>query len=107
MTSATSERMVDTRLWFDDGDIVLQVRAQIGTLSPPDWTKPYQAENHAYKVHRFMLSRESEFFKTMFSLPRAINGEPMTGDGTAAHPAVVPQVTAEVFSSLLNAIYCR
>ncbi|KZV92467.1 hypothetical protein EXIGLDRAFT_769014 [Exidia glandulosa HHB12029] len=74
------------KFWFDDGDFVLQ------------------AENTQFKVHRFMLSRESDFFKGMLSLPV---DTPTVVEGTESAPLFVPEVTASGMSVLLRFIYLR
>lgn len=52
MTADPRRRSDEPSCWFDDGNIVLQ------------------AEQTLFKVYKGILSRESEVFKTMISLPR-------------------------------------
>ncbi|KZV92470.1 hypothetical protein EXIGLDRAFT_836466, partial [Exidia glandulosa HHB12029] len=78
----------DESFWYDDGDLVLQ------------------AETTQFKVHRFMLIRESEFFKAMLSLP-ATDGDKAIVEGTESAPLLVLDVTASSLAGLLRLIYLR
>ncbi|KAI0922750.1 hypothetical protein AcV5_009643 [Taiwanofungus camphoratus] len=62
----------------------------------------FQVEHHFFKIHRYFLARESEFFQTMFQLPR--RDEDMEGqtDDTAI---LLPDVTCQEFESLLDFLY--
>lgn len=61
----------------------------------------FQAEQTLFKVHRFMLTRESAFFKDMLSLPTS------TSEGTDTAPLLVPDVPAHALSALLRLVYLR
>ena len=70
-------------LWFEDGNIVIHAGATV------------------FKVLKSMLSKESQLFKDMFSLPQSsAAGE--TYDGCAL---LHVQETAEDFCLLLSAIF--
>ena len=50
-----------TSYWFDDGSVIIQ------------------AENTQYRIHRSLLSRHSNVFKDMFSLPQpAMDPSPLS-----------------------------
>lgn len=53
------ERAVEAGLWFEDGNIIL-----IAQYTP-------------FKVHRSLLSRESDVFRDMFNLPSPVSQDEM------------------------------
>lgn len=72
-------------LWYEDGNIVLQ------------------SEFVLFKVHRSVLSRQSDFFKNMFALPNgAESGE---SEGSEARPLLLPQVSSSGLANLLMMLY--
>ena len=75
--------------WFDDGNIILQ------------------AESKLFKVHRGVLSKHSEVFRDMFSLPQpppAADSDHW--DSSTACPLVVLQGDSELdVHHFLNVIY--
>ena len=70
-------------LWFADGNVVLR------------------AEDTLFKVYQGLLSRESEVFRTMFSLPQPAESSD-TYEGT---PLVVLQDSAEDIERFLLTIF--
>jgi hypothetical protein len=54
---------VQSEYWFDDGNVILQ------------------AENTQFRVHRYLLSRHSNVFKDMFSLPQPTTDPGLTPEG--------------------------
>ena len=70
-------------LWFEDGNIIIQ------------------AERTLFKVFKSVLSRESHFFKDMFSLP-----QPTTlSDIYESCPLLRVHESADDFSVLLRAVF--
>ncbi|KAI0784841.1 hypothetical protein C8Q75DRAFT_830898 [Abortiporus biennis] len=66
-------------------------------------TSPRQAENTVFKVHRYYLTRESDFFHDLFSLPR---GDEKDVEGTTDENAILlPGVTARQFELVLEYFY--
>lgn len=71
--------------YFEDSLVVLKVEQQI------------------YKVHRYFLVRESEFFQTMFSLPQ---GDSATAEGVDdEHPICILDTPTAEFENLLRFLY--
>lgn len=52
---AENQLLQRSRLWFDDGNVILQ------------------AENTQFRVHRSLLSLQSNVFKDMFSMPQPMD----------------------------------
>jgi hypothetical protein len=73
-----------TSYWFDDGNVVLQ------------------AENTQYRVHRSLLSRHSNFFKDMFSLPQPAMDPGPTSEGC---PVIFLSDKATDLEHVLSVIY--
>ncbi|KAH8997940.1 hypothetical protein EDB92DRAFT_1783929, partial [Lactarius akahatsu] len=62
-----------------------------------------KVEQQIYKVHRYFLVRESEFFQDLFSLPQ---GESATVEGADdEHPIYVPGTPTNEFENLLRFFY--
>ncbi|KAH9000719.1 hypothetical protein EDB86DRAFT_546908 [Lactarius hatsudake] len=71
--------------YFNDSQVVLKAKQQI------------------YKVHRYFLVRESEFFQDLFSLPQ---GESASVEGVDdEHPIYVPGTPINEFENLLRFFY--
>ncbi|KAI0784840.1 hypothetical protein C8Q75DRAFT_372180 [Abortiporus biennis] len=65
----------------------------------------FRAEHTLFKVHRYYLTRESDFFNDMFSLPP---GEGKTVEGTTDETAIfLPDVTSRQMTLLLKYFYNR
>ncbi|KAI0317366.1 hypothetical protein OF83DRAFT_1058793 [Amylostereum chailletii] len=59
-----------------------------------------------YKVHRYFLIRESEFFRNMFELPRPPEGQDVSPEGTDDEHAIeLVGVTALELESFLQFLY--
>lgn len=78
-------------LWFDDGSIILR------------------AQHILYRVHASLLSRKSQFFRDMFSLPQPPKTDSLPSPDGQAYldgcPLVCLHDTAEDVSSMLKAMY--
>lgn len=62
-----------------------------------------KVDQQIYKIHRYFLVRESEFFKDMFSLPQ---GDSASVEGeNDEHPIPIPDTTMAGFKSLLRFFY--
>lgn len=59
-----------------------------------------QAEQTLFKVHRSLMSRHSDFFKDMLTLP------PTSDDPSASAPLFLPDVSSDAFANLLRIVYC-
>ncbi|KAJ7490598.1 hypothetical protein FB451DRAFT_1124201 [Mycena latifolia] len=80
----------DGEYYFDDGDFVLRVRA----------------ENVLFRVHKFLLSRDSSMFKDMFIFPASESSEPAkTTEGSTDATPLVLSDTAVSFRALLWVLY--
>jgi hypothetical protein len=69
--------------WFDDGSIVIQ------------------AELTQFRVHRTMLSRHSQVFRDMFSVPQPVDPK----DNIEGCPIVHLSESAQDVTHLLSALY--
>jgi len=73
---------LNARLWLDDGSVVIQ------------------AELTQFRVHRTVLSRHSQVFRNMFSVP-----QPVYEDNIEGCPIVHLSDSAQDVSHLLSALY--
>jgi hypothetical protein len=73
-----------TSYWFDDGSVIIQ------------------AENTQYRVHRSLLSRHSNIFNDMFSLPQPTMDPGPTSEGC---PVVFLSDKATDLEHVLSVIY--
>src|SRR6266403_1795377 len=57
--------------YFEDSQIVLQA-SHSNTMFPSALQPSFysQVDGEKYKIHRYFLTRESEFFRDLFSLPQ-------------------------------------
>ncbi|KAI0784839.1 hypothetical protein C8Q75DRAFT_777799 [Abortiporus biennis] len=63
----------------------------------------FKAENTLFKIHRYFLIQESEFFNDLFSLP---SGEKKSEEGTTDETAIfLPDVTSRQMELLLEHFY--
>ena len=77
-------------LWFEDGNIVLVT----GALDTEE-------ASIAFKVHRGVLARHSEVFRSMFEVPQSLTGDEIL-DGCPA--ITMPDLPSEL-SVLIKALY--
>lgn len=70
---------------FEDSQVVLQV------------------DEKKYKIHRYFLTRESEFFNDLFSLPQS--GDSATVEGSDASPIKLPETPKAEIENLLQFFY--
>ncbi|KAH9077851.1 hypothetical protein EDB83DRAFT_1525388 [Lactarius deliciosus] len=85
LSEVRSAPVEDKPFYFNDSQVVLKVEQQI------------------YKVHRYFLVRESEFFQDLFSLPQ---GESTSAEGVDdEHPIYVPGTPINEFENLLRFFY--
>ncbi|KAJ7274085.1 hypothetical protein C8J57DRAFT_1063134 [Mycena rebaudengoi] len=77
----------DPDYYFDDGDFVIR------------------AQNTLFRVHKFLLSRDSSMFQDMFALPQASGSIDAEKEGSSdAKPLVLPD-TVKAFRALLWVLY--
>ncbi|KAH9996245.1 hypothetical protein BJV77DRAFT_960655 [Russula vinacea] len=62
-----------------------------------------QVEEQTYKIHRYFLTRESHFFKDLFSLPQT--GDSESVEGSDNNPIKVPGTPTNEFENLLRFFY--
>ena len=60
-------------------------------------------EGQKYKIHRYFLTRESEFFKDLFSLPQPEDSTSV--EGSDNNPINVPGTPTNEFENLLRFFY--
>ncbi len=80
-----SELQRDTGFWFEDGNVVVV------------------AQQTAYRVHRGVLSRHSETFSGLFTLPRPVDGA--SDEKVEGCPGVRVTDSSHDFKHLLHALY--
>ncbi|RDX51175.1 hypothetical protein OH76DRAFT_1555286 [Lentinus brumalis] len=80
-----SELQRDTSFWFEDGNVVVV------------------AQQTAYRVHRGVLSRHSETFSGLFTLPRPVDGA--SDEKVEGCPGVRVTDSSHDFKHLLHALY--
>lgn len=78
------KRSPERSCWFEDGSIVLQ------------------AQTTVFKVYKGLLSQESEFFKSMFTLPQPSLGPSESYEGC---PLVALQDSAADVQAFVQAIF--
>ncbi|PCH36775.1 hypothetical protein WOLCODRAFT_109167 [Wolfiporia cocos MD-104 SS10] len=78
------------------------IRSCSSTFSPRFLSTLPQVEDCLYRVHRYFLIRESQFFSTMFELP---SGTAHTEGGFDQAAVVLPDVTCKEFECLLKFFY--
>ncbi|KAI0280354.1 hypothetical protein BGY98DRAFT_914803, partial [Russula aff. rugulosa BPL654] len=61
-----------------------------------------QIDGEKYKIHRYFLTRESEFFRDLFSLPQP---ESPNAEGSDDNPIQVPETPTLEFENLLRFFY--
>ena len=61
-----------------------------------------QVDGEKYKIHRYFLTRESEFFRDLFSLPQP---ESPNAEGSDDNPIQVPETPTVEFENLLRFFY--
>jgi BTB/POZ domain-containing protein len=101
-------RVVTRPFYFEDSQVVLE--ASHNTISPrfpPNLLlSPYtQVDGEKYKIHRYFLTRESEFFKDMFSLPQPVESTSSPVEGSDDSPIKVPETPTVEFENLLRFFY--
>ena len=62
-----------------------------------------QVEGQTYKIHRYFLTRESEFFKDLFSLPQP--GDSTNVEGSDNNPIEVPETPINEIENLFRFFY--
>ena len=62
-------------------------------------------EGQTYKIHRYFLTRESEFFKDLFSLPQPGDSESASVEGSDNNPIKVSGTPTNEFENLLRFFY--
>ena len=92
--------------YFEDSQVVLQASQTI-TAFPffiylPSHT---QVDGETYKIHRYFLTRESQFFSDLFSLPQPQPGDSASVEGSDNNPIKVPETPTNEFENLLRFFY--
>jgi len=62
-----------------------------------------QVEEQKYKIHRYFLTRESEFFNDLFSLPQSKDSAEV--EGSYDNPINLPETPTEEIENLLRFFY--
>ena len=62
-------------------------------------------EGQTYKIHRYFLTRESEFFEDLFSLPQPGDSEAASVEGSDNNPIKVSGTPTNEFENLLRFFY--
>ena len=62
-----------------------------------------QVEGQTYKIHRYFLTRESQFFNDLFSLPPS--GDSASIEGSDSNPITVPGTPVNEIENLLRFFY--
>jgi len=90
--------------YFEDSQIVLQA-SHSNTMFPSSLQPSFysQVDGEKYKIHRYFLTRESEFFRDLFSLPQP--GESTNVEGSDDNPIQVPGTPTLEFENLLRFFY--
>ena len=89
--------------YFDDTLVVLQASHTITAFLLALFTIPLQVDEETYKIHRHFLTRESRYFKNLFSLPQPRDS---TGvEGSDNNPIKIPETDTSEFESLLRFFY--
>lgn len=90
--------------YFEDSLVVLQASHAITAFFPFYLPPPYiQVDGQTYKIHRYFLTRESQFFSDLFSLPQP--GDSASAEGSDNNPIKVPEIPANEFENLLQFFY--
>jgi BTB/POZ domain len=103
---STFSRIPPSPFYFEDSQVVLQASRVIIPLSPLNIVTCFyiQVENQKYKIHRYFLVRESEFFKDLFNLPQPEGTTGVEGSDDE-HPLVLPETTIVELENLLRFFY--
>jgi hypothetical protein len=91
---------------FEDSQVVLQASRIIAPLSPLNNLTCFymQAEHKKYKIHRYFLVRESEFFEDLFILPQPEDTTSPEGSDDE-HPIILPETPIAEIENLLRFFY--
>jgi hypothetical protein len=90
--------------YFEDSQVVLQASHVI--VPPLNILTCFyiQVENQKYKIHRYFLVRESEFFRDLFILPQPEDTTGVEGSDDE-HPIILPETTIVETENLLRFFY--
>src|SRR5260221_6028517 len=83
-SNSTRDPRTRSEYWFQDGNVV------------------FQAEDTLFRIHRSILSRQSQFFEDMFSMPQVPSQEDELIDGC---PVVQLSDTAEDMGNIISLLY--
>jgi len=64
-----------------------------------------EAEGKKYKIHRYFLTRESEFFNDLFSLPQPVASTTASVEGSDDDPIKLPETPRAEIENLLRFFY--
>jgi BTB/POZ domain len=94
--------------YFEDSQVVLQASRiiMIASFSLLNILICFyiQVENQKYKIHRYFLVRESDFFEDLFSLPQPGDTNSVEGSDDE-HPIILPETTIAEIENLLRFFY--
>jgi hypothetical protein len=94
------------RYYIEEGNIVFMVSlAGLQLIRFINTVPPVQVENRLLRVHRFFLTRESDFFKTLLSLPQPQGTQEGTSDANPIRLTDTMNITLKQMEALLNYIY--
>jgi hypothetical protein len=90
--------------YFEDSQVVLQASHTITAFLFLYLPSPcIQVDGQTYKIHRYFLTRESQFFSDLFSLPQP--GDSASVEGSDNNPIKVPETPTNEFENLLRFFY--
>jgi BTB/POZ domain len=90
--------------YFEDSQVVLQASHIITAFYFFNLPSPYiQVDGEIYKIHRYFLTRESQFFSDLFSLSQP--GDSASVEGSDNNPIKVPETPTNEFENLLRFFY--
>ena len=89
--------------YYDDTQVVLQASRTITTFLLTLFIIPLQVDGQTYKIHRHFLTRESRYFKNLFSVPQP--GDSTSVEGSDNNLIKVPETPTNEFENLLRFFY--
>jgi hypothetical protein len=89
--------------YYDDPQVVLQASHTIIPFLLTLFTIPLQVDEQTYKIHRHFLTRESRYFKNLFSLPQPRDF--ISVEGSDNNPIKIPETDTNEFENLLRFFY--
>ena len=91
--------------YFADGNVVFLVR-MMGLTPLPFVDCALQVERVLYRIHRSILSRNSPFFRNLFSIPPLPDAKEVEGTSDD-NPLHLPHILVDQFDAFLSTVYPR